>query len=127
MNNRTISETDNFDWSGLYAPENYSKLNILVFSLSKREAYRPILFSSNEIFCSPDCETTSDDEHPRCIKTPSGAYDISIILKQLPGNWKPDLLIVKMDGTRRNIPLGVDKLRCQIGRASCRERVSHGV
>lgn len=112
MNNRTISETDNFDWSGLYAPENYSKLNILVFSLSKREAYRPILFSSNEIFCSPDCETTSDDEHPRCIKTPSGAYDISIILKQLPGNWKPDLLIVKMDGTRRNIPLGVDKLRC---------------
>lgn len=103
----------NHDWNGLYSPENYSDLKVLIFGLGKRQAYRPFMFSSNEIYCSPDTTTEySANGQPLSLQSPVGRYDIKEILDKLLSGWKPDMMVLKMDGTRRNIPVNTDQLKC---------------
>lgn len=87
-------------------------INILICFLAKREGYRKVIFSPQEIFCGPDCETTRNGEIFHTIKTPPGMYDISSILDLIPRSQQPDLVVVKADATRRNFPINLGSLKC---------------
>ena len=92
--------------------KEYSSLNVCLFSLSHREAYRPVMFSNLEVFLGPDCETIMDGNKFHSIKTPVGFYDIKPIVEQLPSTQTPDLVVVKADATGRNYPINLKSLKC---------------
>jgi len=94
----------------LYNPEHYSSKNILISYLAPRDAYRPILFSSNEVFCGPDTETVIENGVVKTIKTEAGLYDIQDIVQKLPEAQKPELFVVKTDATCRNLPVNTKSL-----------------
>ncbi len=103
-----------FDWNGLFAPENYSNINTLFITSGNYEAYRPIMFSSNEIFCSRKIKTEYDEKGRMFkLQAPSGSYDINKLLEKLPHNWKPDLLVLKADSSKCNVPYNLDKVKCR--------------
>ncbi|MGD1809779.1 glycosyltransferase [Dapis sp. BLCC M126] len=89
-----------------------SEINVIVSFLGPREAYRSIIISPKEVFCSPHCQTEIDDGNYQSIQTPSGIYDISKIVDRLPPSQKPDLIIVKADSTRANFPTNLQSLSC---------------
>jgi len=91
---------------------NYPSLNTLLFFQRPRGFYRPILFSQNEVFCGPDCQTKKEGEYFRTIQTPVGIFDIKPILNQLPASQKPDLVIVKADAGQRVFPVNLDQFNC---------------
>lgn len=82
------------------------------FFLSSRDAYRPILFSQNEVFCGPDCETVRENGLFRTIKTPAGVFDITKIIGMLSENQQPEVVFVKADATGRCFPVNLDILKC---------------
>ena len=84
----------------------------LAFFLSQREAYRPIMFSTNEVFCSPDCESTKSNGTVKTIQTHGGIYDIKQVVDQLPSSQKPELIVVKTDATGRNFPINLQQYHC---------------
>jgi FkbM family methyltransferase len=87
-------------------------IKITAFFLSSREAYRPTLFSTNEVFCSPDCQTTSSGGVVKTIQSQAGVFDIRQIIDQLPPNQQPELIIVKTDATGRNFPVNLKQYNC---------------
>jgi len=90
----------------------YPNVKTLFFFLSQRQAYRPILFSTNEVFCGPDCETISTDGLYSTIKTPAGIYDVKAVVEQLPSCQIPEIVVVKADATRRNFPINLNSFKC---------------
>ncbi|MGB3467491.1 MAG: glycosyltransferase, partial [Cyclobacteriaceae bacterium] len=89
-----------------------SEINVIVSFLGSREAYRPIIISPREVFCSPHCQTEIEDGNYQSIQTPSGIYDINNIVDRLPLCQKPDLIVVKADSTRANFPTNLQSLSC---------------
>ncbi len=87
-------------------------MNVLVSFLAPRDAYRPIIISPREVFCSPHCETQIVEERYKNIQTPSGVYDINSIIERLPKSQKPDLIVVKADSTGANFPINLTSLSC---------------
>ncbi|WP_082349210.1 TIGR03032 family protein [Planktothricoides sp. SR001] len=92
--------------------ESFPTLNVLLFFQGPRDYYRPILFSHNEVFCSPDCQTTIEGDRILTIKTPVGEFDAAKIVSQLPSAQKPDLIMVKADSTRRVMPKNLQAIDC---------------
>ncbi len=90
----------------------YPSMNVLLCFLSHRETYRPIMLSTEEIFCGPDCKTAMVGDQYRNINTPVGVYDINSIVDKLPESQRPDLLVVKADATARNFPVNLKTLNC---------------
>lgn len=90
----------------------YPSMNALLCFLSHREAYRSIMLSTEEIFCSPDCKTTMVGDQYRTINTPAGVYDINSIVEKLTESQSPHLLVVKADATARNFPVNLKTLKC---------------
>lgn len=86
--------------------------NVLICFSAPRYIYRPLIISPNEVFCSPDCQTTFEGEYCRTIQTPVGRYDIEEIIEQIPSSQQPELVIVKADATRRNFPVNLQKIKC---------------
>lgn len=91
---------------------SFPTLNVLLFFQGSRSFYRPILFSQNEIFCSPDCETIIEGDRFRTMKTPVGQFDATEIIQQIPTSQKPDLVIVKADATQRVLPQNLQAIDC---------------
>jgi glycosyltransferase involved in cell wall biosynthesis len=91
---------------------NYPDLKTITFFMYNRERYRPIMFSTNEIFCGPDCETIKLDGKYKTIKTPIGVYDVSSVIDQLPPSQMPELIVVRADATRRNFPINLKQFNC---------------
>lgn len=89
-----------------------SEINVIVSFLGPREAYRPIIISPREVFCSPHCQTKIEDGDYQSIQTLSGIYDINKIVNKLNLSQKPDLIIVKADSTRANFPTNLQSLSC---------------
>jgi glycosyltransferase involved in cell wall biosynthesis/Flp pilus assembly protein TadD len=85
---------------------------VVSFILSSRDAYRPMLFSQNEVFCGPDCETVKKDGLFRTVKTPPGVFDIKEIVGMLPENQQPEMICVKADATGRNFPVNLKCFKC---------------
>lgn len=90
----------------------YPSFNTLLFFQNPKSFYRPILFSQNEIFCSPDCETEKEGDYFRTIKTPVGIFDVRGIKQKLSSSQKPELVVVKADAARRVFPVNLDQFNC---------------
>jgi glycosyltransferase involved in cell wall biosynthesis len=87
-------------------------INVVVSFLAPREAYRPIIISPREVFCSPHCETKIAEGNYQNIQTHSGVYDINTIIEKLPQSQKPDLIVVKADATGGNFPINLKSISC---------------
>ncbi|MBF0333442.1 MAG: glycosyltransferase family 1 protein, partial [Alphaproteobacteria bacterium] len=85
---------------------------VLCFYLAKREHYRPVIFSPAEVFVSPDCEDTADQDGVHTLRAPSASYDVAEILARLPAEQHPELVVVKADASLANIPRRLDRLSC---------------
>jgi len=90
----------------------FDQKKVVSFFLSSRDAYRPVLFSQNEVFCGPDCEPAKVNGVFKSIKTPVGAFNINEIIDLLPETQKPELIVVKADATGRCYPANLDDLHC---------------
>lgn len=90
----------------------FLKKKVVSFFLSSRDAYRPMLFSQNEVFFGPDCETVKENSLFRTIKTPGGVFDIKEIVGMLPENQQPEVIFVKADATGRNFPVNLSFFKC---------------
>ncbi len=84
----------------------------LLFFLAHQDTYRWPLFSGQEIFCGPDTDTRITDGRVLAVKTPPGVFDVGIILRQLPADQHPEILIVKADATERNFPRNLAAVNC---------------
>lgn len=82
----------------------------LLFFLSVPESYRQPLFSSNEVFCSPDAFTRESDGRLTSLRTAPGAFDVRDVLSQLPAAQQPDFVVVKADATARNLPRNLSRI-----------------
>ena len=91
---------------------SYKDLRVLSLMPSRREAYREKMFSDHEVFCGPDCSTVKTPDGFKSIQTPVGIYDVQEIINTLPKHQQPDLLIVKADSTRRNVPVNLSSVNC---------------
>ncbi|CAO3411714.1 glycosyltransferase family protein [Azospirillum largimobile] len=78
--------------------------------LAPPEYYRRPLFSEREVFCGPDCPTVETGDGFASLNTPPGEYDLTAIVARLPAHQRPELIVVKADATRRNLPRGLDRL-----------------
>ncbi|MBF0304627.1 MAG: glycosyltransferase [Alphaproteobacteria bacterium] len=70
------------------------------------------MFSSDEVFVSPNCEDSRDGRGLRTLRSPPGRYDIGQILARLPAEQHPELVVVKIDATLGNVPCGLSRLSC---------------
>ena len=84
----------------------------LLFFLAQRDNYRAPLFSTNEVFCSPDAFSESTGGRPTVVQCPLGEFDISDFIRTSPGLTNPELLIVKIDASLRCCPRNLFKLKC---------------
>ncbi|PTY02877.1 glycosyltransferase [Opitutaceae bacterium EW11] len=84
----------------------------LLFFLSSKQAYREPLFSTNEVFCSPDAFPAWDNGRITAYQTPTGAYDVRDVAHKLTDGGKPELVVVKADATLRNCPRNLARLKC---------------
>jgi glycosyltransferase involved in cell wall biosynthesis len=83
---------------------------VLNFFLASADHYRKTMFSNNEIFVGPDCETTWDGETLLSLKIAPGKIEINTVLEiieKLPQDQTPELIVVKADATRRVEVLGL--------------------
>lgn len=84
----------------------------LLFFLAPRGNYRSILFSANEVFCGPDTETRRVQGRLATLKTAVGSFDVADVLRELPADQYPEIVVVKADATGRNLPRNLGILRC---------------
>lgn len=84
----------------------------LLFFLAPRANYRSTLFSANEVFCGPDTETRRVQGRLVTLKTPVGSFDMAEVLRELPADQHPEVVVVKADATGRNLPRNLGVLRC---------------
>ena len=78
--------------------------------LAPPDYYRRPLFSDREVFCGPDCPTVETGDGFASLNTPHGEYDLAAVVARLPAHQRPELIVVKADATRRNLPRGLDRL-----------------
>jgi glycosyltransferase involved in cell wall biosynthesis/Tfp pilus assembly protein PilF len=90
----------------------YPDNKTIAFFLGQRKAYRPIMFSINEVFCSPDCESTTINGITETIKTNGSVYDIKQVIDQLSPSQTPELIVVKTDASGRNFPINLQQYNC---------------
>jgi glycosyltransferase involved in cell wall biosynthesis len=62
------------------------------------------------VFCGPDCPTVETGDGFSSLNTPHGEYDLAAVVARLPAHQRPELIVVKADATRRNLPRGLDRL-----------------
>jgi glycosyltransferase involved in cell wall biosynthesis len=87
------------------APASLPTPRVLLCFLAPRGLYRAPLFSPQEIFCGPDADDAfAPDGRVLSLRTPVGGYDLADVLKRLPADQQPELLVVKADATGRNLP-----------------------
>lgn len=64
-----------------------------------RWRHREPMFSRNEIFCGPRCETVIEGGRVRSVKTPGGPFDLGELVRQLPPDQKPEAVVIQVDRT----------------------------
>lgn len=84
----------------------------LLFFLSDQLSYRRPLFSNREVFAGPDTKPRLDDPDHLSIRTPTGAFDVNEVLRQLPADRQPEIVVVKADATGRNFPRNLHQIKC---------------
>lgn len=64
----------------------------------------PPRLGEQQIVCGPFVEDMIEQGKLAGIKTPAGEYDLAEILKRIPLEQRPDLIVVKSDAARNNFP-----------------------
>jgi glycosyltransferase involved in cell wall biosynthesis len=81
--------------------------------LSHQDTYRRPLFSTAEIFCGPDAESrTAPDGRILAFRTAAGACNAAELVRHIPVEQSPELVVVKADATARNFPRNLATFRC---------------
>ncbi|MDD2763132.1 MAG: glycosyltransferase [Opitutaceae bacterium] len=94
------------------APAGLPQPRVLLFFLSHQDGYRKPLFSRHEVFCGPDTDLRVAATRTFALRAPVGSYDVGEILRQVPAEQQPEIVIVKADATRRNFPRNLARLKC---------------
>lgn len=84
----------------------------LLFYLSPKSSYRPVLVSNQEIFCSPDDVDRQAEGQYQTMQAPIGQFDVKEILDRLSPEQQPELVVVKADASGRCVPRGLNALKC---------------
>lgn len=72
----------------------------------------PRRFSENQVNCGPFFEDREEGGRIVSLKTPPGEYDLPDIVARLPAAQRPDLVVVKADASRLNLPRDVHRVGC---------------
>ncbi len=86
--------------------------HVLAFLPLPKVAYRDPMFSPREIICGPDAQRCVEDGRVLSLRTPAGFHDAGDILGLLPAAQQPDMLVVKADASRRNLPRNLRAFDC---------------
>ncbi|MBK1840750.1 glycosyltransferase [Azospirillum sp. YIM B02556] len=78
--------------------------------LAPPDYYRRPLFSEREVFCGPGCPTMETGDGFSSLNTPAGEFDLATVVARLPAHQRPELIVVKADASRDNLPRGLDRL-----------------
>lgn len=78
--------------------------------LAPPDYYRRPLFSEREVFCGPGCPTVEAGDGFTSLNTPAGEFDLAAVVARLPAHQRPELIVVKADASRDNVPRGLDRL-----------------
>ncbi|HYH36760.1 MAG TPA: glycosyltransferase [Azospirillum sp.] len=78
--------------------------------LGPPDYYRRPLFSEREVFCGPGCPTLETGDGFSSLNTPAGEFDLAAVVARLPAHQCPELIVVKADASRDNLPRGLDRL-----------------
>jgi hypothetical protein len=65
-----------------------------------------------QVDCGPFYEDRFEGGRCLSLKTPSGSYDMAAVVARLPAEQKPDLIVIKSDATRSNMPANLGALAC---------------
>ncbi len=85
---------------------------VLLFMLATKHHYRDVIVSRNEVLCSPDEETKIEKGRPVTLQTEVGIIDAKKTASQLPEGWEPDLIVVKLDASLRQVPKNLSAFSC---------------
>ncbi len=91
-------------------PSSLPSPRTLFCCLAPPDYYRRPMFSEREVFCGPDCPTVETGDGFSSLATPAGEFDLAAVVARLPAHQRPELIVVKADATRRNLPRGLDRL-----------------
>jgi len=72
----------------------------------------PPRVSENMVVVGPFMKTRRDGDRVMSIATPKGRYDLSALLKDLPSNQAPDVILVSIDATALNEPVNLAAFDC---------------
>ena len=72
----------------------------------------PPRVSENMVVVGPFINTRRDGDRVMSIATPKGRYDLSALLKDLPSNQVPDVILVFIDATALNEPVNLAAFDC---------------
>ena len=78
--------------------------------LAPPDYYPRPLFSEREVFCGPGCPTVEGGDGFASLNTLPGEYDLTAVVACLPVHQRPELIVVKADASRDNLPRGLDRL-----------------
>ncbi len=85
---------------------------VLLFMLATKHHYRDVIVSRNEVLCSPDEETKIEKGRPVTLQTAVGIIDAKETVSHLPEGWEPDLIVVKLDASLRQVPKNLAAFSC---------------
>jgi len=87
-------------------------VKILQSTHSPPDFIPPPPLEPDQVICGPMYPDRRDGDRVLSIKTALGEYDIAEVVAKLPAGQRPDLVVVRADTSRANLPRNIAALRC---------------
>jgi len=87
-------------------------VNILQSTHSAPDFIPPPPLDPQQVICGPMYPDRRDGERVLSVRTAVGEYDIADVVEKLPVGQRPDLVVVRADTSRANLPRNIAGLRC---------------
>jgi len=86
----------------------------ILFTTQERPGYiGPPWLSPDQINCGPHYEDRIENGRVVALRSPAGEYDFAEVLARIPPEQRPDLVVVRTDASRRNVPRNFDASGCR--------------
>jgi hypothetical protein len=86
----------------------------ILFSTHTRPDYiPPPQLVADQVICGPNYPDRVVGLRVFSLKTPPGNYDMAAVIQQIPRRQRPDLLIVRSDSSRVNLPRNLSAAGCR--------------